>query len=221
MSNTDKKEDSAVTLEPTLDTEGLLLQRLKNTTSEEEYFRWMLFVVGFYRGINRTESAVELLESFIKTSHDNENLAHCHLALGQIATDEQRIEAALKYFRSALDLQPDKRKVKYVLNNNIGFCLNKLNRFAESEKFCRSAIEIDWSRASAYRNLGLSLEGQHNIVGAAWALGEAVKLEVTDTRARTSLEGLIRANPTLTVQCAWLTGVLAGDAVEVADPVLM
>jgi hypothetical protein len=33
---------------PEQDTEKLLLERLENSQSESDYFRWMLFVVGFY-----------------------------------------------------------------------------------------------------------------------------------------------------------------------------
>ncbi len=123
----------------------------------------MLFVVGFYRGINKIDAATELLEGFIKITRDIEQSAHCYLALGQMATDEQRQEDALKHFTLALELAPKKRKVRYVLQNNIAYCLNTLSRFEEGEKHCRQAIEIDWTRASGYRNLGISLNGQGNV----------------------------------------------------------
>lgn len=221
MSTTDKKMEAAVIPENGLDTEGLLLQRLNNTTTEEEYFRWMLFVVGFYRGINKISEAIELLDGFIKSDRNNENKAHCHLALGQIATDEKRFAVALEHFNSALALRPEKRKVKYVLHNNIGFCLNQLNRYVEAEKFCRAAIDIDWTRASAFRNLGLSLKGQGNLIGAAWVLAEAIKTDPTDPRARQLIERLVKANPGLTVQCPWLSGSLDAENTATADLPLM
>ena len=106
MSNADKKTTAISLAEPSQDTEQLLLQRLKNSSTDDDYFRWMLFVVGFYRGINKIEAATELLQGFITASKNPEHSAHCHLALGQIATDEQRFETALKHFILALELAP-------------------------------------------------------------------------------------------------------------------
>ncbi|HMA79733.1 MAG TPA: hypothetical protein VKR81_02540, partial [Candidatus Binatia bacterium] len=149
-------------------------------------------------------AATELLEEFIKTSTDIEQSAHCYLALGQIATDERRHEAALKHFTSALELAPKRRKVVYVLHNNIGYCLNSLGRFVEGEVECRIAIEVDWTRASGYRNLGVSLHGQNDLAGAAWALTEAVKADSVDNRARVLLEKLVALHPSLGIQCPWV-----------------
>ncbi len=221
MSTTDKKTEATAAPETGLDTEGLLLQRLNSTTTEEEYFRWMLFVVGFYRGINKISEAIDLLDGFIKSNRNSENKAHCHLALGQIATDEKRFAGALEHFNAALALQPEKRKVKYVLHNNIGFCLNQLNRYVEAEKFCRAAIDIDWTRASAFRNLGISLKGQGNLIGAAWVLVEAINADPADTRARQIVEQVVKTNPKLSVQCPWLNGALDTEAKPAVDIQMM
>jgi tetratricopeptide (TPR) repeat protein len=211
MNFTDKKTPALALQEPSQDTEQLLLERLKNSSTDDEYFRWMLFVVGFYRGINKIEAATELLQGFIVANKNLEQSAHCHLALGQIATDEQRFETALKHFTSAVELAPKKRKVLYVLHNNIGYCRNKLGDFVEAEKHCRSAIDIDWTRASGYRNLGVSLHGQGNIIGAAWVLAEAVKTDAADDRARLLLEKLIAHDPSIGLQCPWILQALNTD----------
>jgi tetratricopeptide (TPR) repeat protein len=203
------------------DTEKLLLARLECSTTSEDYFRWMLFVVSFYRGANRIDAATQLLEAFIKVSQDTDQSAHCYLALGQIATDEQRHEAALGYFTAALELAPTKRKVVYVLLNNIGYCLNSLGHFGDGEKHCRMAIEVDWTRASGYRNLGLSLNGKKDIVGAAWALIEAVKADETDHRARVLVEKLLALHPILGVECPWIMTALSSDRKAKPDIQLM
>ncbi|HEX2928497.1 MAG TPA: tetratricopeptide repeat protein [Candidatus Binatia bacterium] len=221
MNTTDKKTPALAVVEPSPDTETLLLERLKNSTTEEDYFRWMLFVVGFYRGINKIEAATELLEGYLGMSKDIEQSAHCHLALGQIATDEQRFDAALNHFTAALEMAPKKRKVLYVLHNNIGFCLNRLGHFVEAEKFCRLAIDIDWTRASAYRNLGSSLQGQKNLVGAAWALTEAMKADTSDPRAHGLLEKLVAANPLIGIQCPWVLQALVSETKAAPDLPLM
>ena len=221
MSNTDKKPAALALPEPTQDTEGLLLERLKNSKTDEDYFRWMLFVVGFYRGINKIDSATHLLEGYIELSKNPEQSAHCHLALGQIATDEKRLDQALSHFTAALELAPKKRKVGYVLHNNIGFCLNSLERFSEEEKYCRTAIEMDWARASGYRNLGVSLQGQGDLIGATWALAEAVKVDATDNRARLILDKLLSTNPKIAIQCPWATESLAAGIQTATELPLM
>jgi tetratricopeptide (TPR) repeat protein len=211
MSTNDKKTTALALPEASPDTETILLERLKNSATDEDYFRWLLFVVGFYRGVNKIDAAAELLQGFLKMSKDIERSAHCYLALGQIATDQERIEVALQYFTTALELAPKKRKVLYVLHNNIGFCLNRLGRFAEAEEHCRTAIDIDWTRASAYRNLGASLEGRKDLAGAAWALAEAVKADGSDNRARLLLERLVAAHPAIILRCPWVNEVLGAD----------
>ena len=200
---------------PKQETERLLIERLQNSKNEEDYFRWLLFVVAFYRGIEKVDSARALLQLFLETSKEPEQKAHCHLALGQIATDEQHIETALNHIATALRFNPVKAKVGYVLHNNVSYCLNQLGRYKDAEQHCRMAIEIDSRRASAYRNLGISLEGQQNIVAAVWALVEAVKLDSTDDRAREILKRLIAEHPFLTIQCPWIEEGFAPSNPEV------
>jgi len=189
---------------PKQETERLLIERLQNSKTEEDYFRWLLFVVAFYRGIEKVDSARALLQLFLETTKEPEQMAHCHLALGQIATDEQQIEVALNHFSTALRFNSAKTKVGYVLHNNVSYCLNQLGRFREAEKHCRMALEIDGRRASAYRNLGISLDGQENTVGAVWALVEAVKMDSSDDRARNILKKIISEQPSLAIQCPWI-----------------
>lgn len=212
MSTIDKKNLAPENTSPVQDTERLLLERLKNSTSGEDYFRWMLFVVGYYRSMKRIEPAIALLQDFLnRQMGDGEKKAHCQLALGQIATDDQRMEAALEHFQAALECDPKKKKITYVIYNNIGYCLNQLARYKEAEKNCRMAIEVNWKRASAYRNLGISLQGQGDLMGAAWAFVEAIKLEVSDERARALLEKFVAEHPAMIVRCPWIVQGLYPD----------
>ena len=216
MSTFDKKTPhlEAPPHEHAQDTETLLLERLKNSQSESDYFRWLLFVVGFYRGIQKVEAATALLRGFIETSNNDEQKAHCHLTLGQIATDEQHFEAALKHFKTALGLNPKQKKIVYVLHNNAAYCLNMLHCYEEGERHCRLAIEVNWMRASGYRNLGVSLKGQSKIVEAVWALVEAAKLDVSDERAGVLLHKLIEENPAVVLRCPWAMEGLAPNAIS-------
>ena len=111
MSTIDRKNLTQENSVPGQDTERLLLERLKNSTTEEDYFRWMLFVVGYYRSIKKVDLAIALLEDFLeKKVADDEKNAHCQLALGQIATDDQRLEAALGHFKQRLYLNRERKK---------------------------------------------------------------------------------------------------------------
>lgn len=202
---------------PKQETERLLIERLQNSKSEEDYFRWLLFVVAFYRGIQKADPAKALVNLFLETSNDSDHKAHCHLALGQMATDENCLDTALDHFSSALRYEPKKPKVAYVLHNNMGYCLNHLGRFREAEGHCHAAVGIDSRRASAYRNLGISLEGQGDVVGAAWAWVESIKVDGADDRARDLLKKLIAMQPSLIVHCPWIEDGLISSSRSIEE----
>jgi Flp pilus assembly protein TadD len=202
---------------PPQDTEKMLLERLQNSATEDDHFRWLLFVVGYYRGVQRVDAAKALLQKFLHESEKSEYKVHCHLALGQIATDEQELETALNHFSAALALKPTTKKVEYVLLNNTGYCLNMLGRYGEGEQHCRMALAIDWVRPSAYRNLGVSLHGQGDLVSCAWALVEAAKADSSDNRASALLERLLSANPALLVSNPWIIEGLSPSGSNVME----
>jgi tetratricopeptide (TPR) repeat protein len=203
MNNASKKTTASATAQ-SQDTEKMLLLRLENTANEEEYFRWMLFTVGYYRGIHKLEPAKELLRRFLTITQKPDYHVQCHLALGQIATDEQEMELAIREFGAALQLRPDSKKLEYILHNNIGYCFNMVGRWTDAESHCRTALDVNWTRPSAYRNLGISFRGQGKLSAAAWALLEAVKMDPTDERARALLKSLAIEIPWLVLQCPWV-----------------
>jgi tetratricopeptide (TPR) repeat protein len=204
MGTFDKKRPHLEIPTQEADTERLLLERLRNSQSGADYFRWLLFVVGFYRGIQKVDAAKGLLNHFIETTDNDEQKAYCYLTLGQVAIDEQRFDAALGHFNTALGLNPKQKKIAYVLHNNTAYCLNALHRYAEGEQHALMAIEINWTRASGYRNLGISLKGQRKMVEAGWALVEAVRLDTSDERARVLLRTLIEESPEIALHCPWV-----------------
>jgi Flp pilus assembly protein TadD len=79
-----------------------------------------------------------------------------------------------------------------------------VGRYDEGERHCRTALDLNWTRPSAYRNLGISFHGQGKLVSAAWALLEAIKMDPSDDRARTLLKKLAADHPSLAIQCPWL-----------------
>jgi len=206
---------------PKQETEKLLIERLQSSKTDEDYFRWLLFVVAFYRGIEKVDSARVLLQMFLDSNPDEDKKAHCHLALGQIATDEQRFETALNHFLLALKLSPTRAKVSYVLHNNAGYCLNQLARHREAEQHCRLALGIDSVRPSAYRNLGISLQGQKDPKSAAWAFVESVKADSSDTKAHHLLSNLVQKHPVLRIECPWIDGALNFSSEPAPDKYLV
>jgi tetratricopeptide (TPR) repeat protein len=204
MNNLMKKAPTSANAPQAQDTEKMLLQRLENTANEEEYFRWMLFTVGYYRGVQKPEAAKDLLRRFVGVTSKPDYQVQCQLALGQIATDEQNMDTAISHFGAALNLQPESKKIEYILHNNLGYCFNMVGRYDEGERHCRMALDLNWTRPSAYRNLGVSFHGQGQLASAAWALLEAVKMDGSDDRARMLLKKLALDNPALAIQCPWL-----------------
>ncbi len=204
MNNLMKKTPPTGAAPQAQDTEKMLLQRLESTANQEEYFRWMLFTVGYYRGIQKIEAAKDLLRRFLGVTSKPDYHVQCQLALGQIATDEQNMDIAISHFRAALELQPESQKIEYILHNNLGYCFNMVGRYNDGERHCRTALDLNWSRPSAYRNLGISFHGQGKLASAAWALLEAMKMDCSDDRARTLLKKLASDNPSLAVQCPWV-----------------
>ena len=88
-----------------------------------------------------------------------------------------------------------------------------VGRYDEGERLCRKALDLNWTRPSAYRNLGISFHGQGKIPSAAWALFEAIKMDSSDDRARILLKKLASDHPSLMQQCPWiLVGLDPGAA---------
>ena len=128
---------------------------------------------------------------------------------------------AIGHFGAALDLQPNSKKIEYILRNNLGYCLNMVGRYDEGERHCRTALDLNWTRPSAYRNLGISFHGQGKIPSAAWALFEAIKMDSADDRARILLKKLASDHPSLMQQCPWIVVGLdpGGSSTETRDPI--
>ena len=103
-----------------------------------------------------------------------------------------RFPAAAGYYRQALGLEPMNTWTWYFVNNNLGFSLNVLERFAEAEDYCRKALETDPNRPNAYKNLGLSLSGQGRYHEAAQCFVAATQVNAADPRAFHLLMDLLK-----------------------------
>ena len=133
----------------------------------------------------------------MKNPEDIPNLeeqAAYFLYLGGAAEEKKDFEAAVKFYRRALALEPTHLDVWYFAHNNLGFSLNQLGRFSDGETFCRDAIRIDPSRSNGHKNLGLALAGQGQLPAAAHAYIAAINANPADTRSLVLLLKLLQAH---------------------------
>jgi hypothetical protein len=59
------------------------------------------------------------------------------------------------------------------------------------------AVALDPQRHNAWNNLGVSLEGQEDFLGAAWAYLEARKADASDERSLALMRDLLTRHPEL------------------------
>jgi len=125
------------------------------------------------------------------------------------------VKAAACY-RQALSLKPADERIWYFSNNNLGYSLNQLEQYADSERFCREAIKSDPRRYNAHKNLGIALQGQGRLPEALASLVRAVELCPLDPRAGRHIFALVSTHPELLeqrpdigarlVKMPWFTG---------------
>ena len=120
--------------------------------------------------------------------------AECYLAMGQLMEQIHDYKSAIEFYEQAILLEPNTKQVAYLINNNMGYCLNYAGRYQEAEAYCRKAIAINPERHNAYKNLGISLEAQGHINEAAQCYIKAVQVNAHDPRALMHLENLIDNN---------------------------
>ena len=61
------------------------------------------------------------------------------------------LPAAAELYTRGLALRAGAEGVRYLLHNNLGYCLNQHARFAEAEPLCRAAIALDPERYNAHK----------------------------------------------------------------------
>jgi tetratricopeptide (TPR) repeat protein len=182
-----ESDGKIVTLE---EAEKMLLEKLKKC--EDELENTVLDLVLLYSRLGQQDIAVQYLERLITATADPEKKAQYFLRMGQLMEQTRNYEAAITFYRHAFSLEPTHNEVWYFINNNLGFCLNHFNRHVEAEPYCRAAIKIDPLRQNAYKNLGISLEGQGKYTRAVEFYIKAVQANAADARAFVLLEDLVR-----------------------------
>lgn len=175
--------------------ERTLLKRLEEEKSQPTEALWQL--AKFYQQIKQPEKGLACLRQVLARIPDVEKKAHCVLAMGQMMEAVQDYEAAVRYYKEALALEPVQTEVWYFINNNLGFSLNTLGHFTEGEKYCRKALEVDPSRPNAHKNLGIALARLGDYAGAAQCFVRATQANAADPRAFRLLQNLLCDHPEL------------------------
>jgi tetratricopeptide (TPR) repeat protein len=197
--------------------ETLLLEKLRTAGEGRETALWE--IARFYSVVGPPEKALPYLRELGEHTGDPEKLAACYLAMGQLMEKTRDFLLATRFYRQAFTLEPSDSQNWYFINNNLGFCLNILGQYREAEAYCRAAIEIDPDRPNAYKNLGLSLQGQERYVQAAAAFVQAVQANASDPRALAHLEALFAEHREIAGGFEDFEGLLrcSRDAVRVAQ----
>ena len=184
-----------------------LVARLNDPNKDQQETR--LELVRFYRSTGRVVDALCLAGEYLAGSVDLEQEAEMYFHLGQAMEHVEDWESAFRFYTKAFELEPKSEFYWYFIHNNIGFSLNQLKRYSDAEKYLREAIAMDPSRANAFKNLGLSLEGQGRFGEAALSFIAAVRADASDPRALGHLEELaerhnevLDVNPGLAYQIA-------------------
>lgn len=183
---------------PTAVTEAELLEAMRKKEAELAEALWNL--AWFYSQVGRQTDALELIERVLQMAVDPERKAACLLTLGQLMEQLQNFPSAMDFYSRAFVMEPACTGTSYLINNNLGFCLNTLGRHQEAEPYCRAAIAIDPDRQNAYKNLGISLEGRQKFRDSAEAYLAAIRANAADGRALGHLESLYRAHPQLAAE---------------------
>ena len=170
--------ESSVALPPGIpatdeEVEHILLRRLQKDVAELTETLWQLY--QFYDGLGRNELCAGLVDMIIQYCTDHEDRAYCHLIAGQLAEKSQKYDRALEYYARGIELKPSEKRTAYFLYNNTAHCLNQQGRYAEAERNCRLAIDIEPQVANAFKNLGVSLAGQQDTAGAFRAHIDALR----------------------------------------------
>ncbi len=129
------------------------------------------------------QESIACVEQLINCTDDAEKHAQLYMALGQVMEMKEDFEAATLYYLQAKSLKPTDKTTAYFVHNNLGYCLNLLERHDEAEGCCQVAIKIDPARHNAYKNLGIALQGKGRYADAARNFIKASEVYPADARA--------------------------------------
>jgi tetratricopeptide (TPR) repeat protein len=175
--------------------EKILLENLNRERDNPDDALWQL--AKFYSENQQSEKALDYFRKAMDCAVDAERKASCLLAMGATMERIDDYEAALRYYKEAMALEPTDLRTWYLVHNNIGFCLNTLGNFQEGKTYCQRAIAIDPDRHNAYKNVGIAQQGLGRFREAAKCFIVATQANASDPRSAKLLADLLRERPEL------------------------
>lgn len=101
----------------------------------------------------QTFAAIYAAERSFAIASTNDEKVGVLLMMGQILERSREYEDAAKAYAGAFTLPLGTDSIWYLLHNNFGYCLVRLERYKEAEECCPTMY-------NAHKNLGLALQGQ-------------------------------------------------------------
>jgi len=192
--------------EPVQASETALLRRLTRDPADGKALHALLVL---YDQANRQVEVVDTIERYMPEYSDSDKRAYLRLLQGCAEEKRHHYFQAEQYYTLGIREKPTDPETTYFLHNNLGFCRNELGLFESAETPCRAALRINTGMPNAWKNLGISLRGQDDWVGAAWCFLEALKFMPRYAGASRLLRELLDQHPYLLDQDRQL-----GDALE-------
>jgi tetratricopeptide (TPR) repeat protein len=141
--------------------------------------------------------AAGLLRERLATEADTGEKVKVAAALGGVLEQLEDYVAAQEAYQAGLDLEFDAPAIRYWLENNLGYCLNRMGSFEEGAEHCRRAVGLDPKRSNGHKNLGIALEGLGRLKDAAQCYLRATKVNPGDPRSLHHLDQLTVRHPEL------------------------
>lgn len=183
-----------------------LQERLGTKATDLDY---LFPLLDFYFDVFRADLGAEVGLLMIDLMEDTEWQAHLYYQIGWLASGSDQKDAANEYLARGLALRPVNKKTLFELHDRMAANLEYLDKYPEAEHHCRMAIEIgiedDRRKGSALNSLGHVLLKQNDLVGAAKAYVESIRVypEVNPRHVNYSLgwlEKLLKDHPGLPSQ---------------------
>ena len=171
-------------------TEEELLEKLQDGCENLSEILWDLAIL--YAKTHRPIMAFSYLERLISNCELSSTKVIWYMKMGIVMEEVRDYESAILCYSRVFSLKPSMDMNRYFMHNNIGYCLNQLGRYGEAESYCRDAIQVNPIRHNAYKNLGVSLEGQGQYLQAAECYSRATMLCPKDPHAAEHFAALWR-----------------------------
>ncbi|MBF0490947.1 MAG: tetratricopeptide repeat protein [Candidatus Omnitrophica bacterium] len=195
-----------------LDTERVAEERRYYEMTPTISGKWSAIsdLVGLYTDAGYYDEAILVCKEVLKNPLLKEYFADLWVWVGKNSENKEDFEAALNAYLESIKIGSDNRYLQYWQHNNAGFCFLMQKNFAEAEKHCRIALEIDertWVEVerrygsplnwNAFKNLGAVMEYTGRYHEAASYYTVSIKLSRGIERAVLHLRRLMQRHPEL------------------------